>query len=136
MGLRINTNVPSLSAQRSLGINTRNLNDNLSSVKENGSMYLANARSGNWKRIEFQKYFFERALELLSYYFSSQVRSSPSDHAVSDAAEWSVGICGSGTSNEASASSRPRRMWSVKLASVTSGSGMHSMVGSESARPS
>ena len=29
MGLRINTNVPSLSAQRSLGINTRNLNDNL-----------------------------------------------------------------------------------------------------------
>ena len=29
MGLRINTNVPSLSAQRSLGINTRALNDNL-----------------------------------------------------------------------------------------------------------
>ena len=29
MGMRINTNVPSLSAQRSLGINTRNLNDNL-----------------------------------------------------------------------------------------------------------
>ena len=29
MGLRINTNVPSLSAQRALGINTRNLNDNL-----------------------------------------------------------------------------------------------------------
>lgn len=29
MGLRINTNVPSLSAQRSLGVNTRNLNDNL-----------------------------------------------------------------------------------------------------------
>jgi flagellin len=28
MGLRINTNVPSLSAQRSLGINNRNLNDN------------------------------------------------------------------------------------------------------------
>jgi len=29
MGLRINTNIPSLSAQRSLGVNTRNLNDNL-----------------------------------------------------------------------------------------------------------
>jgi flagellin len=29
MGLRINTNVPSLSAQRSLGVNTRALNDNL-----------------------------------------------------------------------------------------------------------
>lgn len=29
MGLRINTNVPSLSAQRSLGINNRNLQDNL-----------------------------------------------------------------------------------------------------------
>ncbi len=28
MGLRINTNVPSLSAQRSLGVTTRNLNDN------------------------------------------------------------------------------------------------------------
>ena len=29
MGLRINTNIPSLSAQRSLGITSRNLNDNL-----------------------------------------------------------------------------------------------------------
>lgn len=29
MGLRINTNIPSLAAQRSLGINTRNQNDNL-----------------------------------------------------------------------------------------------------------
>jgi flagellin len=29
MGLRINTNIPSLSAQRSLGVNSRNLNDNL-----------------------------------------------------------------------------------------------------------
>ncbi len=29
MGIRINTNIPSLSAQRSLGVNTRNLNDNL-----------------------------------------------------------------------------------------------------------
>ena len=28
MGLRINTNVPSLSAQRALGVNSRNLNDN------------------------------------------------------------------------------------------------------------